>query len=283
MERSSRHFDLQRCEGAKESPASPGNAMLGAIEANLFGVWAQLARFPRVDYRDEAEAIRFIGGIPFPLCNSVMRAELSTAGIDGAIEQILLPFRERNLPMLWWIGPSTKPSDLEDRLAGHGLEYLNEAVGMAADLSVLPPDAERAMPVLIREVVDEDSLGDWLAVFRIVFDVPGFVVDFFAAAMRHLGFGSDLPYRHFVGLAGGVPVAVSSVFFGAETAGSYNVATLADFRARGIGTAMSRAAMNEARAKGYRWSVLHATPMGVPVYRKLGYRECCRLRIYSNI
>ncbi len=283
MEKAHHHFDLQQSGGETGDPASPGSAILRAIEANLFGAWAQLARSPQVDYRDEAEAIRFIGGIPFPLCNSVMRADLAPAGIDGKIEEILLPFRERNLPMFWWIGPSTKPADLEERLKGHGLQYMDEAVGMAVDLSASPPDGEKEMSVCIREVTGEDSLEDWLAVFRTVFEVPGFAADFFAAAMRNLGFGPDLPYRHFIGLADGVPAAVSSIFFSAEAAGIYNVATLADFRSRGIGTAMSRAAINEARMKGCRFSVLHATPMGIPVYRKLGYREYCRLKIYSNI
>jgi len=283
MGETNRRFNLQPSATGAGNPASSEFGMIGAIETNLFGAWAQLACLPQVDYRNEADAIRFISGIPFPLCNSVMRADLAPVGIDGKIEEILLPFRERKLPMFWWIGPATKPADLGSRLEKHGLQYLDETVGMAVDLSGFPVDAEKEMPVRIREVAGEDSLQDWLAVFRTVFEVPEFVVEFFAAAMRNLWFGPDLPYRHFIGLAGGMPAAVSSVFFDAEAAGVYNVATLAEFRSRGIGTAMSRAAMNEARIKGCRWSVLHATPMGIPVYRKLGYRECCRLRIYSNI
>jgi len=265
------------------TPLTSNDVFLKAIEDNLFSAWAHLARLPQVDYRDEPESVRFLGGIPFPLCNSVMRADLAEAEIDGKIEETLSPFRERELPMFWWIGPATRPADLGSRLERHGLRYMDEAVGMAADLAADLPGGGGDPTVRIREVVDEKTLREWMDVFRVVFEVPEFVADFFAAAMRCVGFGSGSAYRHFIGDANGASASCSSLLFDGDVAGTYNVATLADFRSRGIGAAMSRAAMVEARERGCRLSVLHATPMGYPVYRKLGYREFCRIKIYSNV
>jgi predicted acetyltransferase len=62
----------------------------------------------------------------------------------------------------------------------------------------------------------------------------------------------------------------------AEVAGIFAVATLAEARRRGIGTALTLVPLLEARRRGYRVSTLQATPMGFPVYRRLGFREVCR-------
>lgn len=55
-----------------------------AIETNLFDAWRFLSAIPNVEYHHCPELIRYIGGIPFPLCNSVMRANLPAEAIDAS-------------------------------------------------------------------------------------------------------------------------------------------------------------------------------------------------------
>ena len=43
---------------------------------------------------------------------------------------------------------------------------------------------------------------------------------------------------------------------------------------------MTLAPLLEARAMGYRIGVLHASEMGLGVYRRLGFQEYCRLGGY---
>jgi ribosomal protein S18 acetylase RimI-like enzyme len=132
----------------------------------------------------------------------------------------------------------------------------------------------------IGEVGDGETLDAWMAVFRICFEVPDVAVDFFRKAMEHAGFHAGVPYRHYIGLWKGEPVACSSVYLGRSAAGIYNVATLPPFRGRGIGAQMTRLLMGVAKERGFGTGVLHASAMGLPIYEKLGFKEYCRLAVY---
>ena len=48
----------------------------------------------------------------------------------------------------------------------------------------------------------------------------------------------------------------------------------------GIGAAITHAAMQTARERGYEVAVLHATEMGLPTYLRLGFRELNKIPLY---
>jgi ribosomal protein S18 acetylase RimI-like enzyme len=251
-----------------------------AIETNLFDAWRFLSAIPNVEYHRSPKLIRYIGGIPFPLCNSIMGADLSAEAIDLQIREALAPIRSRHLPLLWWTGPSTRPAGLGKYLEQEGLTPADEVPGMAADLRAVPDTAPDPSGLEIREVGNRAMLDAWITIFRTCFEMPDIAADFFGNGIRSIGFHPDFPYRHYVGFWRGEPAACSSVYLGDTSAGIYNVATLPVFRGRGIGSALTRRLMRHAGERGIRVSVLHATPSGRPVYEKLGFTELCRLTVY---
>jgi ribosomal protein S18 acetylase RimI-like enzyme len=251
-----------------------------AIETNLFDAWRFLAAIPNVEYHHCSKLIRYIGGIPVPLCNSIMRANLSAEAIDVQINEALAPIRSRRLPLFWWIGPATRPLGLGTYLQREGLIPVEQIPGMAADLHTIPDHAADPSGMEIREVRDAAMLDTWIEVFRTCFEMPDVAANFFANGICSIGFHPDLSYRHYVGFWRDEPAACSSVYLGDVSAGIYNLATLPAFRGRGIGSALTRRLMRLARERGIRVSVLHSTPLGKPVYEKLGFTELCRLTVY---
>ena len=116
--------------------------------------------------------------------------------------------------------------------------------------------------------------------FNSVLGAPHAFGTAFAEFASIVGLGSPSPLRHFLATIDGVPVATSSLFLGAGVGGVYDVATLPEWRRRGIGAAVTVATMNVARAEGYRIAILHSSPLGVGIYRSLGFQDCCRIGQY---
>jgi len=96
-----------------------------------------------------------------------------------------------------------------------------------------------------------------------------------------IGLGDDVPWRHYVGWLGNQPVATASLLMAAGVAGVYFVLTVPEARRRGIGGAITEAALRDARELGYRVGVLGASGMGLPLYRRLGFEEYCRIAVYE--
>jgi len=251
-----------------------------AIEANLLESLADLGRSPRVEFHQESDVVWFVTGMPYPSFNRILHARFESGDIDARIESALSPFKLQNLPMLWHTGPTTRPPELGEHLIAHGLRCASDEPGMAVDLQVL--DDEGAVPpgLMIEPVRDLDGLRAWSEIFAAAFGRPEGTVKATFAVEADLGVGEHPWRRLYLGLLAGKPVATSRLFLGAGVAGIYGVGSMPQVRRRGIGQAMTVMPLLEARAMGYRLGVLHVSPMGVGVYRRLGFREYCRLCRY---
>jgi GNAT superfamily N-acetyltransferase len=215
------------------------------------------------------------------LFNSVFRAKLEPENADAAIETVLSRYKTRNVPMMWWTGPTTRPKNLGAYLEAHGL--VNEegsAPGMALDLHALNESSERPAGLEVELVSDAESLRKWSEVATHAAPMPEFVAQPIFDLFNSLGFGKESPVRNYYGRLNGEVVATSSLFLGADIAGIYNVTTLPKVRRQGIGSAMTLEPLREARALGCRVGVLTSSQLGVGVYRKIGFRECCKIEQY---
>lgn len=255
-------------------------SMTRAVQDNLFEFWGSLRKSPDMRVDQTPEMIRYVTGVPFPLMNGVLRARFPVGAADKKVHEALAPFRERKLPMMWWTAPSDTPSDLPRRLVAAGLAEVEQAPGMAIDLQKLNEDVDSPRGLVIQGVGSQDDLADCNQVLAAGFGMPEFVAEELAKHLRAIGSWPDGPWLGYLGRLEGRPVATSLVAFTAGVAGIYNVATLEEARGRGIGAAMTLAPLREARQMGYRIAILHSSAMGYGVYRRLGFREYCKIGQY---
>ena len=256
-------------------------AIVEAIEDNPTEFFAYLGQAPQAEVYNGPDMMRMITGIPYPLCNTVFRAKLPRERLDERIEETLSHFKARNLPMLWWTGPSTTPADLDERLVAHGLVHAGNPPGMAADLEKFKGDLPTPPGLTIEAVRDTETLKRFGGILSTVFEFPEFVAEGFLGMFGELGMGPEQPLQNYIGVLNGELVGVSSLFMGAGVAGIYNVGTIPEARGKGIGAAITIAPLIEARARGYRLAILHASELGYNVYRRLGFEEYCEMHIFA--
>lgn len=256
------------------------SAFVTAIENNLFDFLPHFGLLPQAEVYDGPDLLWSLTNIPFPLCNSVLRANLAPEGVDAAVEAAMARGKSRNVPMLWWTGPATRPSDLGVALEAHGFVRQDDAPGMAMDLRSLREDVPTPPGFTLEKINDAEALRQWRHPFVVGFGMPDFAVDALMGLFERISFGQRLPLHHYLGRLDGEPVAGGSVYLGAGVAGVYNVVTVPEARRRGIGALITLALLRDALAAGYRVGILHTSKMGLNVYRQLGFQEYCAIGQY---
>lgn len=251
-------------------------SLVNAIESNLFESHKGFTKWPRAEVHDDPDMLWSITDIPFPTFNMVLRARLSDP--NSAIEAVMARGRQRNVPLMWWTGSTTQPSDLGDRLTAFGF-IAEEVVGMAVDLLSLPEDTAKPQGFVIEQVHDTNTMEIYSKTMCFCLELPDFVGEAFLDCWQSIGLDSQSKFSY-VGLLNGQPVATASMFLGAGVAGIYNITTIPEKRRQGIGFAMTLKPLQQARKLGYRVGILQASKMGEPVYKKIGFREYCKLKQY---
>jgi GNAT superfamily N-acetyltransferase len=83
-----------------------------------------------------------------------------------------------------------------------------------------------------------------------------------------------------VGYLDGEPVTTAQLIVKGETGGIYWVATAEGHRGKGHGGLITRVAVNEAAKRGCRIVGLQASPLGKPVYERLGFQVVAEYETY---
>jgi GNAT superfamily N-acetyltransferase len=204
-----------------------------------------------------------ISGLPHPIANVVARTrwgeDLPAEATDARIRETLAHFREREMPMLWFVWPSSQPRDLGSRLKAKGLR--------------------------VEQVRDGAAFERWLDVVLTGFglattDSAASEGDVLRRAATLLGYAE--PVREYLGWIGEMPVATTTFFLADGAAGIYNVATLPEARGHGIGAVMTVHALRHAQALGARAAILLSSPPGERIYQRLGFVERCRVGSISG-
>jgi len=95
------------------------------------------------------------------------------------------------------------------------------------------------------------------------------------------GLEEGIAWQHFVGYVENMPVATATLFFTGDTVGLYFITTAPAWRRRGLGGAITAAALEVARERETQYAVLCASAMGYPIYRRAGFSDLANIGIYT--
>jgi GNAT superfamily N-acetyltransferase len=259
---------------------SPAN-LVAAIEENLTAWIPVFGKLGQYRQSERTHLKRSITNLPVGLFNSVMDARLEPEQVDTTIQAILADAGKRDIPLLWWTGPSTRPADLGRHLEKHGFRMDETSTGMAVDLDRLNESLPAPAGFSIQLAHDEASFKEWVRVMFTGFEIPNDPPDPARAAwLRLLKLADPETALVYTGWLNDEPVATALLFLGAGVAGLYAIATLPAVRRKGLGAMMTLHPLLHARSLGYKIGILHASEMGAGVYRSVGFQEYCQVQSY---
>jgi ribosomal protein S18 acetylase RimI-like enzyme len=256
-------------------------ALAGIVERDFVAAWWLLADATDTERHDDGDLRWFHTGLGDYYLNSVLTTRLADDEADAVIEERLADLSSRGVPFASWVMPSAAPVDLAERLAARGLagDAAWPAMAVAADAIVEPPPVEG---LEIRRITTREELDDYIGVFAPILSPSQAFTDFLVRATERIGFGEDAPEEHFIGLVHGEPVATASLVTAGGAAGIYNVTIVEAARGRGIGAAITAAAVRHGAARGFTTATLQASVMGRPVYERLGFEFVCDFVPYRS-
>lgn len=254
--------------------------LLPALDANMIAFWSAYGRANRCTLHSASDLTWFYTGVPFPLFNGVVFAQLRPADVAATVDRLRAKIREQGAPALWWLGPRSQPADLGALLERAGLHPAGEAPGMAVALAEMASSAETPPGFTLQKATTREMQALWARTAAVGTGLSDAAADALAQIEETLGEAEYQGQQRYLGLLDGAPVATSALALDAGVAGVYAVATLPAARGRGIGRAMTILPLLDAKQRGYRVGVLQSSEMGYPIYRKIGFQEVCRYQLY---
>jgi GNAT superfamily N-acetyltransferase len=166
-------------------------------------------------------------------------------------------------------------ADLDKAAREAGLVQLGNGPGMVLDRRL--PDADPPPGVTLRRVATTADAAAFADVMSAAYGTYGIPPDAAPALFARL---ETLVGPHIVTflalLEDGTPAAGAMTIVTHGVAGIYWVGTIPQARGRGLAELCTRAAGNAGFDLGARIASLQASPMGEPVYRRMGYVEITR-------
>ena len=254
--------------------------IITAIEQNLFAWIPILGKMGSAVDNDPIGVKRVKCDRPTALFNSVMDAQLHPGQVESTITHIQSDARQRKVPLLWWISPSTRPADVEQHLIDHGFVIDEASPGMAVDLTQLNENLRLPEGLTVQLAQDDASFRVWTTALAAGFEFPPSLKHVEDTWYDFLRLTDVEIIQAYTGLLNRKPVATSLLFLAAGVAGIYAVGTAPEVRRKGIGTWMTFYPLLQARRRGYNYGVIEASEMGESVYRSLGFQEYCRINSY---
>ncbi|HEX3014403.1 MAG TPA: GNAT family N-acetyltransferase [Methanobacterium sp.] len=210
----------------------------------------------------------------------VFMANFKESNASSSIMKVVSRIKELNIHVLWFVSPMSRPENLQNILKDHGFSYRNEWKAMAIDLKTVPESFDIQEGMEIKEVLNLNELKIWTDILVKSFEFPEIVISykkyFIKAGLK------DLNSHYYLGFLNGKPVATGVLFNGEGAAGLFYIGTIPKARKQGIAQTMVYYLLNKAKNRGYGISVLQASEMGYPVYKKIGFKKYYTTEIYNR-
>jgi ribosomal protein S18 acetylase RimI-like enzyme len=230
-------------------------------------------RAPGFHVEWDGPVLRMTGPDATPSANAVLFAQLDEASADKAIARQVAFFATAGRSFEWKHFSHDRPADLPARLSAAGFKATEPETFVALDLSrqvvdsvpkgveirrLEDPAAFDAITAVNEAVYGDADHASWLA--RVIGDEKRADPDCISV---------------YAAYADKAPVSVGWMRYrqGDAFGSLWGGATLAEYRGKGIYTAMVAERVKEARQRGGRWLTVDCSAMSLPILERRGFQK----------
>lgn len=247
--------------------------VLDAADANMRATWRAIAGVgPAPSVVEREGAVLVASGLPVSLFNPAF-VTAPPADADALVGEIVERYRVARVPFLVYFRDAYGGAMADALTAAGFVEHYRPPL-MVLDPIVPAPPPPAGLEIV---VVDGTNLDDCRAVLAEGFGMP---LDLARAALPPAVLGIE-PLTSFLALVDGAPAGTAATFVTGDVAGIYNVATVPGHRGKGVGAAVTWAAVSAGASAGGTRSILQASGAGAPVYERMGFTTPDRYRQFE--
>lgn len=201
--------------------------------------------------------------------------------LEGLVERMIQILVNEQVP--WRLATTVESSEyMKPVIDDLGLIHSGNLPGLVLDPiqdfpRVSPKDLE------IKEISEKDEISTFLNTGASGFGEPPGSMDLFMGPIYNLSHTKLYKGKCYLGYSNGNPVATSLRFASGNVAGIYFVSVVPDFRRRGFGEAMTWRAVMDAHREGCSIAYLQSSDMGLPVYRRMGFRKFIEYKMWETV
>jgi len=258
---------------------------LAAIDDAFVAQWSLFGQGPGGTFHDEGDLVWIEAPIPQLPYNAILRVRLGDDA-HGRLAPIAEHFREIGHQLLCPIMPLSTPRELGTIVEAVGLSLVDPHTGMSLDLAGrdVPPPPLEADGIVYREVGSDADLDAYEELVGFYWELPAEAREFFRGISRWGGYGPDAPGVRWVAYLDGRAVGKAYALLrgSLDVVGIFGVSVRNEARGRGVASILTEHLLQRAVELGRQRAVLHATPMAVSLYRRIGFVERCEIPTYAT-
>ena len=260
--------------------AFPSHA-LDALEENLVEHVALVPRSLGGAHVSETRGLVLVdSGLSSETFNGILHARLDADAADEAIDAALDHFRGVDRPFTWWVGPASRPDDLETRLGERGLQPVGERVGMTLALDELRHEDVLPEGLALRRVTRIEQFQHFTSLLSNPATQADDAVLAYYEQAAPLLLEASCPMQLFVAYAGDEPAAAVEILQSHHAGHPGGFAGVHPYvaagHAAGLELVMSRAALDHARRNGATLGGILVAPEVQGPFSELGFQPVCR-------
>ncbi|QOJ13731.1 MAG: hypothetical protein HRU75_03340 [Planctomycetia bacterium] len=222
--------------------------------------------------------LRLVTGESHPFGNFALIGDTSDPGVTNEAVASLLACNAPSAAL--YVGTPT--ASVVERLHGHGFEAHGTMPAMVVEIDRLAPTL--LPPGYTLERVGSGAAGDaWVEAFAAGYELPHAVAEVFSPGAVGATTDAAASLQYFAVMKAGRMVCTSMVFMADGVAGVYCVSTRPEERGLGLAAHATAEPLRMVRDIGFRVGGLQSSPMGVSVYRRLGFETEGEIALYVRM